>query len=91
MTPSREQQIRDRLQETLDPLELMIKDQSQLHIGHEGAKDGKGHYDVLIVAEAFTGLNRVQRHRVVYAALDQLLETDIHALRISAYAPSERR
>ena len=90
MTKTREQQIRDRLQASLDPLELFVKDQSQLHIGHEGAKEGKGHYDVLIVSEAFSGLNRLQRHRLVYAALDQLLETDIHALRISAYAPSER-
>jgi BolA family transcriptional regulator, general stress-responsive regulator len=90
VTLSREEKIRNQLQETLDPLELLIKDQSQLHIGHAGARDGKGHYDITVVSEAFIGLNRVQRHRVVYDSLRELLETDIHALRISAYTPSER-
>jgi BolA family transcriptional regulator, general stress-responsive regulator len=86
----REDKIRQSLREGLDPQELLIKDQSQLHIGHEAAKDGKGHYDLLVVSEAFEGVNRVQRHRMVYDALRDLLESDIHALRISAYAPSER-
>jgi BolA family transcriptional regulator, general stress-responsive regulator len=86
----REDRIRQCLRESLDPQELLIKDQSQLHIGHEGAKDGKGHYELLLVSHAFEGVNRVQRHRMVYDALRDLLESDIHALRISAYAPSER-
>jgi BolA protein len=90
MTSSREERIRQHLQRTLEPLELIIKDQSQLHIGHEGARDGKGHFDVTVVSQAFAGLNRVQRHRIVYDALRDLLESDIHALRINAYAPSER-
>jgi BolA protein len=90
VTAPREQKIRQCLQSSLDPLELSIKDQSQLHIGHEGAKDGKGHFDVTVVSKAFVGLNRLQRHRLVYDALRDLLESDIHALRINAYAPSER-
>ena len=90
MNSLREDKIRQSLRESLDPQELLIKDQSQLHIGHEGAKDGKGHYDLLLVSRAFEGVNRVQRHRMVYDALRDLLESDIHALRISAYAPSER-
>jgi BolA protein len=90
VTTSREEQIREQLQRAFDPLELMIKDQSQLHIGHEGARDGKGHFDVTVVSQAFAGVNRVQRHRMVYDALRDLLESDIHALRINAYAPSER-
>lgn len=91
MTLQRENQIRQRLQQSFDPLELSIKDQSQLHVGHEGAKDGKGHFDITLVSEAFAGVNRVRRHRMVYDALRDLLESDIHALRISAFAPSERR
>jgi BolA protein len=87
---SRETQIRERLQQSLDPSELLIKDQSQLHIGHEGARDGKGHFDITIVSPAFSGVSRVTRHRMVYDALRDLLESDIHAIRISAYAPSER-
>lgn len=90
MTPSREEEIRQHLQKTLNPVELTIKDQSQLHVGHQGAKDGKGHFDIVVVSQAFAGVNRVQRHRMVYDALRDLLESDIHALRISAYAPSER-
>jgi BolA protein len=90
MTAGRAAKIRQRLEQSLDPLELMIKDQSQLHVGHEGARDGKGHFDIMVVSQAFTGVNRVKRHRMVYDALRDLLESDIHALRISAYAPSER-
>ena len=90
MTDSRQAQIRTELEKSFQPTELLIKDQSHLHAGHEGAKDGKGHFDVTIVSEAFAGENRVQRHRMVYDALGKLLETDIHALRIKAFAPSER-
>jgi BolA protein len=91
MTESRQAQIRTELEKSFQPTELLIKDQSHLHAGHEGAKDGKGHFDVTIVSEAFAGENRVQRHRMVYDALGKLLETDIHALRIKAFAPSERQ
>jgi BolA family transcriptional regulator, general stress-responsive regulator len=90
MTLSREEKIRQYLERSLDPSELMIKDQSQLHAGHEGARDGKGHFDIVVVSQAFAGVSQVQRHRMVYDALRDLLESDIHALRISAYAPSER-
>ncbi len=91
MTESRQAQIRTELEKSFQPTELLIKDQSHLHAGHEGAKDGKGHFDVTIVSEAFAGVNRVQRHRMVYDALGKNLETDIHALRIKAFAPSERQ
>ena len=90
MTEDRQAQIRTELEKSFQPTELLIKDQSHLHAGHEGAKDGKGHFDVTIVSKAFAGVNRVQRHRMVYDALGKLLETDIHALRIKAFAPSER-
>lgn len=82
--------IRRELETRFEPTELLIKDQSQLHAGHEGARDGRGHFDVTIVSTAFEGQSRIQRHRMVYDALDQLLATDIHALRIKAYTPSER-
>ena len=82
--------IRKELEDRFDPTELLIKDQSHLHAGHEGAKDGRGHFDVTIVSAAFEGQNRVQRHRMVYDALTQLLRTDIHALRIKAFTPDER-
>jgi BolA protein len=90
MTEDRQALIRTELEKYFQPTELLIKDQSHLHAGHEGAKDGKGHFDVTIVSQAFAGANRVQRHRMVYDALRKLLETDIHALRIKAFTPSER-
>ncbi len=90
MTHDRQELIRKELEENFQPTELLIKDQSHLHAGHEGAKDGKGHFDVTIVSPVFDGKNRVQRHRMVYDALCKLIETDIHALRIKAFTPSER-
>ena len=90
MTENRASRIRTELEKSFQPTELLIKDQSHLHAGHEGAKDGKGHFDVTIVSQAFDGVNRVQRHRMVYDALSQMLETDIHALRIKAFTQSER-
>lgn len=90
MTPSREAQIRQCLERAFEPEELLVKDQSHLHAGHEGAKSGKGHFDVTIVAPAFEGASRLRRHQMVYHALADLLESDIHALRIHANAPSER-
>ena len=82
--------IRQALEARFEPMELTIKDQSQLHAGHEGAKDGRGHFDVTIVSAEFDGQNRIARHRMVYDALTELLQTDIHALRIKAFTPSER-
>jgi BolA protein len=86
----RKSKINEALVTAFSPQELRIKDQSHLHAGHEGAKDGRGHFDVFIVSDGFSGLNRVQRHRVVYAALGELMETDIHAVRITATTPSEQ-
>lgn len=90
MSDNRQVQIQSELEKYFQPTELLVKDQSHLHAGHAGARDGKGHFDVTIVSQAFDGLTRVQRHRMVYDALSQLIESDIHALSIRAFAPSER-
>ena len=89
MSESRQSRLEQRLVAALDPSELRIKDQSHLHAGHAGAADGRGHYDVRIVARSFEGLSRIQRHRLVYDAVGELMQTDIHALRISAHTPAE--
>lgn len=89
MNEARAQRIERLLQEKFSPQELLVKDQSHLHAGHAGAKDGRGHFDVSIVAEAFSGVAPLKRHRMVYEALDDLLQSDIHALRIKASAPNE--
>lgn len=91
MSPSREQEIERRLRERFKPDELLIKDQSHLHAGHAGAADGRGHFDVRIVSQKFDGMSRIERHRSVYQALGDLLESDIHALRINALTPDDIR
>jgi len=72
----------------LQPQSLVIEDQSHRHAGHAGAREG-GHYDLTIVAEAFTGKNTVARHRLVYDAVGDLKQSKIHALAIRALAPGE--
>jgi BolA family transcriptional regulator, general stress-responsive regulator len=89
MTVTRQKAIEQLLTEAFEPVELLIKDQSHLHAGHAGASDGRGHFDVQIVAAAFDGISRVRRHQLIYSALAPLLKTDIHALKIRALAPNE--
>ncbi|KAA3655155.1 MAG: BolA family transcriptional regulator [Proteobacteria bacterium] len=81
--------IETRLTEALAPLSLHIDDESALHAGHAGARDGGGHYRVDIVSAAFAGKNTVARHRLIYAALGDLMPRAIHALAIRASAPDE--
>lgn len=89
MTGDRQGRLEDRLREALQPQELLIKDQSHLHAGHAGARDGRSHFAVSLTAKAFEGLSRIQRHRLVYDAAGDMMETDIHALSISARTPEE--
>jgi BolA protein len=90
MTAERVELIRERLQAEFSPAHLQVKDQSHLHAGHAGARDGMGHFEVTIVADGFEGKGRIERHRLVYGALGSLMQTDIHALKINAYTPAER-
>lgn len=76
--------IRSRLTSALEPLLLEITDESHLHAGHAGARDGRGHFHVRIASARFRGLSRLAQHRLVYGALGDLMTTDIHAVRISA-------
>ena len=89
MNESRVERIESMLRESFQPSQLLVKDQSHLHAGHAGAQDGRGHFDVNIVSEAFEGQTMIARHRAVYAALGNLMETDIHALKINAKTPTE--
>lgn len=84
---SRETRLRQRLEARFAPLQLDIRDESHLHAGHAGAAGGQSHFRVRIVAEEFRGVSAVARHRLVYAALEDMLKTDIHALAIEALPP----
>jgi BolA protein len=89
VTERRQAELERRLRENLEPGELLIKDQSHLHAGHAGARDGRSHFAVRLTATAFEGLSRIQRHRLVYDAVGGLMDTDIHALSITALTPDE--
>ena len=81
--------IRQRLSVHLDPESVEIEDQSHLHAGHAGAASGGGHFEVVVVAQNFSGLNMLARHRLVYDALGEAMRNEIHALSIKAYTPEE--
>lgn len=81
------EQLRQRLA-ALAPQRIEIEDDSQRHAGHAGARDG-GHYNLLIVADAFAGKHTVARHRLIYDTAGDLMRGKIHALSIRALAPSE--
>jgi BolA protein len=80
--------IQDELQAVLQPDALEVQDDSHLHAGHAGAREGR-HFTVRIVSPRFLGLTRVARHRLVYDALHALIPRGIHALAIEARAPGE--
>jgi len=81
--------IRERLLATFTPSECLVEDESALHAGHAGAASGGGHYRVRLISAAFEGKNRLIRHRLVYDCLADMMHKDIHALAITAIAPSE--
>ena len=74
----------------LQPQRLELVDDSARHAGHAGARpQGESHFRLLIVADAFSGRSRIERQRMVYDALGDLLQTDVHALSITALSPAE--
>lgn len=76
--------------QALAPSDITIIDDSHKHVGHAGARDGRGHFSLRIVAGTFRGLRPLARHRLVYQALGDLMDTDIHALAIQALTPEEQ-
>ena len=88
METNRTEALRAALQKELAPVSLEIIDDSARHAGHAGAREG-GHFRVVVVADAFKGLSQLQRHRMVYAAVDSLMGRGIHALNIVARTPDE--
>lgn len=89
MNTERLTDIKSKLTAALQPTAMEVIDESHLHAGHAGAQSGKGHFRVHIVSDAFTGKKLLQRHRLVYDALGDLMETSIHALSIHAHSPDE--
>lgn len=89
MSAERLRMIEERLRGHLPIRRIAVTDDSHHHIGHAGAADGRGHFSVHVVSPAFEGRSLLQRHRLVYEALGDAMETDIHALAIRALTPAE--
>jgi BolA protein len=89
MSDPRLAKIRERLDAALSPVEVVLDDESALHAGHAGAATGGGHYRLRIVSDKFEGLKLVMRHRLVYDSVHDMMHKEIHALAITALAPSE--
>jgi BolA family transcriptional regulator, general stress-responsive regulator len=87
VTVEKVERIRQRLTDALAPLELDVIDEGHKHAGHAG--EGRGHFFARIVSAAFAGKNPIERHRMVYAALGDMMPDGIHALAIEAKAPGE--
>ncbi|RMG28919.1 MAG: BolA family transcriptional regulator [Gammaproteobacteria bacterium] len=85
----RVKRIRRLLEARLAPVRLEIQDDSARHAGHAGARGGGGHFIVHIVSPEFANLSLVERHRLVYDALAEMMPGEIHALSIDARAPDE--
>ncbi|MDY7548222.1 BolA family protein [Glaciimonas sp. GNP009] len=81
--------IRTKLIATFSPTECLLQDESAMHAGHAGAASGGSHYRLRLISEVFEGKNRLNRHRLVYDCLDDMMQHKIHALAITALAPSE--
>lgn len=73
----------------LEPVSLVITDESHKHAGHAGARDGGGHYVLNITSAQFVGKNTVARHRMIYSALGEMMKREIHALTLLAHTPDE--
>lgn len=82
-------EIEARLRTALAPLHLEIADDSAKHAGHAGAAQGGGHFECVIVSEAFRGRPMLERQRAVYAALGDLMTREVHALALRTLDPSE--
>ena len=84
------ERIEERLTERFAPVSCIVTDDSAKHAGHAGAREGgESHFSVKIVSAAFEGMNRVARHRAVYATLTSFFEAGLHAMAIDAKTPSE--
>ena len=91
MAANRAEMIKTVLEETFSPVKIEILDESHKHAGHVGARSGKGHFKLTIISKRFEGLPLIQRQKLVYRALANLMETDIHALSMSTLTPREIR
>lgn len=80
--------LQTRLETVFSPQYIAIEDESARHAGHSG-HGGGGHYQVVLVASAFAGKSLLERHRMIYEAVDEVIGNEVHALSIKAHTPQE--
>ncbi len=85
----RRERIEAKLREELEAVHVEVEDESHLHAGHAGAREGGGHFRALIVSSQFAGLNRVKAQQLVYRALAEEMASEIHALSIKTLTPAQ--
>ncbi len=85
----RTDKIEKLLTEALTPESLQVTDDSHEHLGHGGYHEGGSHFSVTLVSKSFHSLDTLSRHRMIYDALGDMMQEEIHALKIFAYAPDE--
>ncbi len=90
MSDARLGRIQTRLESKFSPARVSVRDDSASHAGHPGAQSGAGHFAVRIESQAFSGRSALQRHRMVYEALAEMMPSDIHALIIEAISPDDK-
>jgi BolA protein len=89
MTSPRAERIKAMLEQAFSSAQVAVQDDSARHAGHAGARDGAGHFLVRIESEDFSGRSRLERHRLVYNALAEMLPGEIHAINIEAVSPDD--
>ena len=85
----RRARIEAKLREGLDASHVEVVDESHLHVGHAGAREGGGHFRATIVSERFGGLSKVQAQRLVYQTLADEMKGEIHALSMTTLTPDQ--
>lgn len=88
-SPDRRARIEAELRERLAAVHVEVIDESHLHVGHAGARDGGGHFRAIVVSVRFVGKAPVQRQRLVYDALESAMGSEIHALSMKTMTPAE--
>jgi BolA protein len=88
-TAERQDRIEAGLRDAFAPVYLDVVDESELHRGHAGAAAGGGHFRVRLASARFEGRSRMERHRLVYSALGDLMGSEIHALTLELWTPHE--
>lgn len=89
MSEERRARIESELRERLAAIHVDVIDESHLHAGHVGARDGGGHFRAIVVSARFEGRTPIQRQRLVYEALEGAMGTDIHALSMRTLTPAQ--